>query len=252
MIANQKQYLITKKQIGEFEAAIEAAETSGPDTGVHERIHEAMIDGLKSQLTDLTEQLDRYEALKGGKVRTRRLHSLLELPIALIEGRIVAGLTQSAVAKKLGLPEQQIQRYEATRYAGASLDRVQEVAEAVGLTIKDTVTYAIGARSEAKPTPGGRGSGVTAKPKAAPRRTASARAAGRAAASSDVRSKRPASGGHVVSSSTAHARAPKAAQALAPGQPKSKAETKTKPKSKSKSAKTTGRTAAASEREPTA
>jgi transcriptional regulator with XRE-family HTH domain len=232
MIANHKQYLITKKQIGEFEAAIEAAEVSGPDPGVHERIHEAMIHGLKSQLTDLNEQVDRYEALKGGKVRTRRLHSLLELPIALIEGRIVAGLTQSAVAKKLGIPEQQIQRYEATRYAGASLDRVQEVAEAV-----------------AKSTPGGRGSGVAAKPKAAPRRAASTPAAGRVAASSDA-SKRPASGGHVVSSSTTHAPAPKAAQATAPGRPKSK--TKTRTKSKSKSAKTTGRAAGAGEREPTA
>jgi transcriptional regulator with XRE-family HTH domain len=249
MIANHKQYLITKKQIGEFEAAIEAAEVSGPDPGVHERIHEAMIHGLKSQLTDLNEQVDRYEALKGGKVRTRRLHSLLELPIALIEGRIVAGLTQSAVAKKLGIPEQQIQRYEATRYAGASLDRVQEVAEAVGLKIKDTVTYAIGTRGEAKSTPGGRGSGVAAKPKAAPRRAASTPAAGRVAASSDA-SKRPASGGHVVSSSTTHAPAPKAAQATAPGRPKSK--TKTRTKSKSKSAKTTGRAAGAGEREPTA
>jgi hypothetical protein len=37
------------------------------------------------------------------------------------------------LAERLGLKEQQIQRYEATNYASASLSRVQQVARALGL-----------------------------------------------------------------------------------------------------------------------
>jgi HTH-type transcriptional regulator/antitoxin HipB len=39
---------------------------------------------------------------------------LTELLVALIEARIAAGLTQKALADRLGVAEQQIQRYEAT------------------------------------------------------------------------------------------------------------------------------------------
>ncbi|MGH9799144.1 MAG: helix-turn-helix domain-containing protein [Blastocatellia bacterium] len=51
-----------------------------------------------------------------------------DLPETLVEARIAVGLTQSALAKKLGLKPQQIQRYEATDYAQASLARIQQIA----------------------------------------------------------------------------------------------------------------------------
>jgi transcriptional regulator with XRE-family HTH domain len=143
MITNQRQYQISKKQIREFESAVEQARRVGPDPGVHERIQHAMVDGLRSQLQDLREQVERFEALRAGKVRTRSLRSWADLPLALIEGRIAAGLTQGAMARKLGIPEQQVQRYESTRYAGASLERLQAVAEAIGLTTNETVTYPV-------------------------------------------------------------------------------------------------------------
>jgi hypothetical protein len=38
------------------------------------------------------------------------------------------------------LAEQQIQRYEATRYAGVSIERLQEVAKALKLRINEVVT----------------------------------------------------------------------------------------------------------------
>ena len=46
------------------------------------------------------------------------------------------------------MESQQIQRYEAKRYAGASLQRIQAVAEALGMTIREQVVL---------PTSGGRG-----------------------------------------------------------------------------------------------
>lgn len=57
----------------------------------------------------------------------------------LIKGRIAAGLTQRQLADRLGLKEQQMQRYEATDYASASLARVSEVIAALGIEVKEAV-----------------------------------------------------------------------------------------------------------------
>lgn len=142
MVTNERQYRITKSEARKFEQAIAAARGRKPSPDVDPRIHQGMVESLESELAVLQKQLKRYEALKAGKVKSRRARSLRELPIVLIEGRIVAGLTQREFAKRLGFPEQQIQRYEATLYAGASLQRLQEVADALGLEIEEHARYA--------------------------------------------------------------------------------------------------------------
>ena len=142
MITNERQYRITKSEARKFEQAIAAARGREPSADVDPRIHEAMIGSLESELAILRDDLDRYEALKAGKVKKRRVGSLRELPVLLIEGRIAAGLTQRQLGQRLDLPEQQIQRYEATMYSGVSLDRLQDVADALGLEIEERVTYA--------------------------------------------------------------------------------------------------------------
>lgn len=142
MITNERQYRIARAEAQKFEKAIASAQDTEPSAGVHPRIHEAMIDSLESELAVLREQLERYESLKAGKIRERKVHSLRDLPMVLIEGRIAAGLTQRQLADRLGLPEQQIQRYESTLYSGVSLDRLQDVADALGLEIEERVTYA--------------------------------------------------------------------------------------------------------------
>jgi len=61
------------------------------------------------------------------------------LPEALVRARKAAGLTQKELGRRLGLKEQQIQRYESTRYAGANLTRVQAVVDALGVRIHERV-----------------------------------------------------------------------------------------------------------------
>lgn len=143
MITNERQYRIARSEARKFEQAIVAALETEPSPDVHPRVHNAMIEALESELEVLREQVDHYEALKAGKVKRRKVNSIRELPVLLIEGRIAAGLTQRQLADRLGLPEQQIQRYEATMYSGVSLDRLQEVADALELEIEERVTYSI-------------------------------------------------------------------------------------------------------------
>ncbi len=146
MITNERQHRITKAEIRRFEQAIAHAEAEHPTADVHPRLHEAMIEGLRSQLEELRSDVSDYEALREGKVKGRVFTSLLDVPSALIEGRITRHLTQKDLGRRLGVPEQQIQRYERTRYAGVSLERLQEVADAVGLTLKKTVEYDVASR----------------------------------------------------------------------------------------------------------
>jgi DNA-binding transcriptional regulator YiaG len=143
MITNERQYRITKAELKRFEAALVALKASGPRPDVHPRIHQAMIEANESQRDELREELERYDDLRSGRVAQRTLHSLRELPIALIEARIAARLTQRELAQRLGVPEQQVQRWEANSYSGVALDRLQEIADALQLQLLETVTYAV-------------------------------------------------------------------------------------------------------------
>jgi len=73
-------------------------------------------------------------------VTTLDVESLTALPEALIRARIAAGLTQKELAVRLGLKEQQVQRYESTRYHGVSLERTQAVVDALGVRIREHLT----------------------------------------------------------------------------------------------------------------
>jgi ribosome-binding protein aMBF1 (putative translation factor) len=140
MIKNERQYRLTKTQAEKFERALaQTKENPGDRTAVNPILQQAMINGMESQLADLRMQLEEYEALKSGRRQTFRLDSFAELPRALIRSRIAMGLSQKELAKRLGLKEQQVQRYEATEYAGASVQRLNEVIRALGLQVREEV-----------------------------------------------------------------------------------------------------------------
>ena len=92
---------------------------------------------IKSQASDLSAQIQEYEALKSGNIKTLTATSLAELPNILIKARIAQGLSQSDLAQRLRMPEQQVQRYEAEAYASASLRRLNEVAAALHLSVTE-------------------------------------------------------------------------------------------------------------------
>lgn len=141
MIANERQYRITKAWLARFERDALTRERSSPTVGVHPRVEQAMRDALASEADVLREQLQRYEQLRDGAISGREIHSLRELPVILVEGRIAAHLTQRALAERLGVVAQQVQRWEATCYAGVGVDRLQDVADALGIEIHETVSY---------------------------------------------------------------------------------------------------------------
>jgi len=143
VITNQRQYAITRTQLARFEEALAQRAVSTPSPGVHRRIDQAMQDATASEVAELRAQLARYDELRSGRVAKRTLSSLRELPVALVEGRIAARLTQRELGALLAVPEQQIQRWEASSYSGVSVDRLQDIADALGLHLVGTVEYAV-------------------------------------------------------------------------------------------------------------
>ncbi len=139
MITNERQYRMTKGWVERFAQAQDGVEAQR-DT-LHPRAAQALRDQYGSQIEELQAELADYEALRQGEVIALTLNSLTELPEALIRARTAAQLSQADLAARLGLKKQQVQRYEATRYAGVSLQRIQDIANALGLTIREHVEF---------------------------------------------------------------------------------------------------------------
>ncbi len=139
MIKNERQYKITKSQIAKFAAALD--ELAARD-GANTRLRKLEADALRSQLDELWDEVKQFEQLRRGGPTPIQIDSLDELPRALVQARIAGGLSQKELAERLGLKEQQIQRYEATDYGSASLTRLKEIAKALGVNIAGEMTYA--------------------------------------------------------------------------------------------------------------
>lgn len=136
MITNQRQYLVAQRQIEQFRLAIAAPDASN----LHPKALRAMRAGLRSQLIDLEEELAEYDALRQGKITSLEAESIVGIGLALIKARIVRNLTQKELAEQLGLAEQQVQRYEATQYQGVATERLQQVADALRLSVREVFT----------------------------------------------------------------------------------------------------------------
>ena len=132
MITNELQYRVTKSEAQKFVGAIENLKQQ-PLGKTDPLLRQAQIDAMQSQLEEMYQGLTDYEALKRRERTEFSTHSITELPLGLIQARIVQGLTQEQLAEKLGVSKQLVQRDEENFYANASLQRLAKVAEVLGV-----------------------------------------------------------------------------------------------------------------------
>jgi HTH-type transcriptional regulator / antitoxin HipB len=103
-----------------------------------ERLWQSQQAGVRVWIDRLTAEIAEYDKLQQGE-SVFKISSLTELSIALIKARIASGMTQKELAEKIGVKEQQIQRYEANHYESASFERLREVFEALGISFKEII-----------------------------------------------------------------------------------------------------------------
>jgi HTH-type transcriptional regulator / antitoxin HipB len=118
-----------EKTLAEFLASEQAATLPQKQRQLEE-------DALRGQLETLQAEVTEYEALLAS-AQPLEVRSFEELPRALIRARIASDMTQKELAEQLGLKEQQIQRYEASEYKSASMERIAEVIVALNLEIEE-------------------------------------------------------------------------------------------------------------------
>jgi DNA-binding Xre family transcriptional regulator len=139
LITNERQYQISKAQVAKFRAAIEAPD--GNTHKLHPRAQKALREAAQSQLDDLAAEVADYERLRDGQLTAITAESIADLAPALIKARIMRNWTQKELADKLAVAEQQVQRYEATQYKGVSVERLQAVADALKLRVREVITF---------------------------------------------------------------------------------------------------------------
>ena len=136
MIANDRQYQHTRKQVLEMEATLVAlAGGMAGDDG----FRDLQTDAVRGVLEDMRTEMAEYDDLRSGSSSVIEASSLSGLAEALIQARIARGWTQADLAVALGVAEQQVQRYEASRYSGASLARLCDVAHALNVSVTETL-----------------------------------------------------------------------------------------------------------------
>jgi len=140
VIKNERQYRITKAQAARFEAALREVSARNAASNAISILDRAQENALRSQWAELQSELTDYEDLKSGTVKTFRAQTFDEIPTALIRARIATGMSQRDLAIKLGIKEQQVQRYEATEYAAASFDRIRSIIRVLGINVREEIS----------------------------------------------------------------------------------------------------------------
>jgi DNA-binding XRE family transcriptional regulator len=138
-ILNERQYRITRSTADRFAQTLEAFDREVAEGGAASEMHplaqQAMRDSLESQVQVLRQHLAQYESERYSPSTQLPVTSLADLPEILIRSRIAAHMTQRDLAVQLNLKEQQIQRWEQTRYRGVAWERLHDVSRVLDVQL---------------------------------------------------------------------------------------------------------------------
>ena len=137
MIKNEKQYKITRKKLLGIYDEIKQIQGNREHLPAKERLILVSLLTLQEQMEN---EIAEYDLLKANKANILKSRSISELPSLITEYKIASGLTQKEFSKKIGMKEQQLQRYEAENFQGISFKNLIKILLAMGLDITITNT----------------------------------------------------------------------------------------------------------------
>ena len=133
MILSNKQLSVAKRELERLQVALSNCQNSTDDANAW--LVQIESDALKSQIADIEVEIQEYELLRDRQIAFSESYSLADLPRILVQARIAKSWSQTELAEMLGMKQQQIQRYEANSYLGASLSRLIEIADALDVQV---------------------------------------------------------------------------------------------------------------------
>jgi HTH-type transcriptional regulator/antitoxin HigA len=133
MIKSDAQRERTAAQIEGFQQALaKVADGKGDKRSA------AIRGSYESMIRELEVALLEYDQLKAGEVALPHVERLDRIAPLITRIRIAKGVSQTELARRLGVSKQVISRYEENEYQTVALSRLQEILDAVG--IKTDVT----------------------------------------------------------------------------------------------------------------
>jgi ribosome-binding protein aMBF1 (putative translation factor)/Zn-dependent peptidase ImmA (M78 family) len=137
MIKNERQLKITKSQLEKFKKHLSLIESL--DSVKITQLIKCEEEAVREQIRLFENEITEYQSIWASKKTIPILESIERIPHALIEARLSLGLSQKDLAERVGLKEQQIQRYEATEFETASFARIKELIKALDLKTSEKI-----------------------------------------------------------------------------------------------------------------
>ena len=128
MIKSDAQRERTEAQIKGFQQALAKAERELP--GKRATAVRGSYEGMIRQLED---ELREYDQLKSGELTLPNVERLDQIAPFVAKMRIAKGVSQTELARRLGVSKQVVSRYEETEYQTVAVSRLQEILDAIGV-----------------------------------------------------------------------------------------------------------------------
>ena len=135
MIKSDAQRERVAAQIEGFQKALAEvkAELSGRQAAAVSASYESVIH-------QLAEEMREYDDLKLGKLTLPDVERLDQIAPFLARIRIAKGITQTELARRLGVSKQVISRYEESDYQTMGVGKLQEILDAMGIKTRVTLS----------------------------------------------------------------------------------------------------------------
>lgn len=137
MIKTEKDYIEAKLRLEQEFKNIEDHRIKMKSAGMNLDQIKIAIDPLASFALQLREEVEEYEKLKRGQFDI--LENFNGIGRMLVALRIFKGMKQKDLAEKLGVNEAQVSRDERNEYHGASIEKIQNVLDALSVTLKSEI-----------------------------------------------------------------------------------------------------------------
>jgi ribosome-binding protein aMBF1 (putative translation factor) len=135
MIKNDAQRERTAAQVDGFRKALAKVEreTKGRRATAIRGSYEGMIRQLVNEIRE-------YDEVKSGELALPNVDRLDQIAPFIAKIRIAKGISQTELARRLGVSKQVISRYEETEYQTVAIARLQEILDAIGIKTLVTLT----------------------------------------------------------------------------------------------------------------
>jgi len=94
----------------------------------------AIRGSYQSMIRQLEDELHEYDLLRAGKLTLPRVERVDQIAPFITKIRIAKGVSQTDLARRLGVRKQVISRYEENDYQTVGIARLQEILDVIGVT----------------------------------------------------------------------------------------------------------------------